>query len=167
MRVRPARAEDAAAVEDIYDQGIQAQTATFRIPTHPAADRRGVMELGADNTPVLIAESDDGEILGWAALSAHSSRACYEGIADCSIYVETHHRGAGVGTVLMDALLPEARRRGYWKLVSRVFVSNEASRALCLRAGFREVGVFERHAQVDGRWMDVLIVERLIPENLR
>ncbi len=165
MRVRPARTEDAFAVAEIHDQGIQARSATFETVLRSVADRRGVIETAADRYPILVAEADDGDILGWAALSEHSTRTCYRGVAECSIHVEAHHRGRRVGSALMMSLITEASRLGYWKLVSQVFVSNEVGRALCLRAGFREVGVLERHARLDRRWMDVLLVERLIPEN--
>ena len=165
MKVRPARIEDAVAVAAIYNQGILARTSTFETQPRTAADRRRIIEADAERYPILVAEGETGEILGWSALSEHSPRACYRGIAECSVYVEAAHRGRGVGTELMDAMLREARALGYWKLISRLFLTNEASRALCLHAGFREVGVLERHAKLDHRWVDVLIVERLIPEN--
>jgi len=66
----------------------------------------------------------------------------------------------------MTALVEEAKRLGYWKLVSRVFLSNFASRNLCKSCGFREVGIYEKHAKLDGKWVDKVIVERLIHENL-
>jgi L-amino acid N-acyltransferase YncA len=66
----------------------------------------------------------------------------------------------------MAALLESAEASGYWKLVSRVFPENMASRALLRKLGFREVGVYEKHARLDGIWRDVVIVERLLPENL-
>ena len=75
-------------------------------------------------------------------------------------------RGRGIGRQLLAALVDTARGRGYWKLVSRVFPANAASRALCGACGFREVGSDEKHAQLDGQWMDVIIVERMIPENM-
>ncbi len=165
MIVRPARIEDAVTVAEIYDQGFLTRAATFEAQAGTPADRRGIFTQGPDRFPILVAEGDLGEILGWAALSEHSPRECFRGIAECSVYVEEMHRGRGVGTKLMEAVLREARAQGYWKLISRVFVADEASRALSLNGGFREVGVLERHARQDGRWVDVLIVERLIPEN--
>jgi phosphinothricin acetyltransferase len=74
-------------------------------------------------------------------------------------------RGQGLGRVAMLALIDAARDAGLWKLVSRVFVENRASRALLKSIGFREVGIYEKHAQLDGVWRDAVIVERLIPEN--
>ena len=62
----------------------------------------------------------------------------------------------------MVALIDAARGAGFWKLVSRVFVENTASRALLRSIGFREVGTYERHAKLDGVWRDVVIVEKLI-----
>ena len=82
------------------------------------------------------------------------------------MYLDTAARGRGVGRQLLQALIDRARERGYWKLLSRIFPFNTASRALCRSVGFREVGTYENHGQLDGRWLDVVIVERLIPENL-
>jgi phosphinothricin acetyltransferase len=87
-------------------------------------------------------------------------------VAEFSVYVHQDARGHGVGKVLMDAFLPACEQAGLWKLVSRVFPDNAASRALCAYAGFREVGVYEKHARLDGVWRDVIIVERLLTSNL-
>jgi len=81
------------------------------------------------------------------------------------MYVRRNWRGRGVGDLLVSALIREAEQLRLWKLVSRIFPFNEASRALCRKHGFREVGVYEKHARLDGRWLDVVIVERLISSN--
>jgi phosphinothricin acetyltransferase len=81
------------------------------------------------------------------------------------MYVRRDWRRRGVGDLLLAGLINEAERLGLWKLLSRVFLFNEASRALCRQHGFREVGVYEKHARLDGRWLDVVIVERLISAN--
>lgn len=82
--------------------------------------------------------------------------------AEFSVYVTRGRRGQGVGHIAMEALIAAATDRGFWKLVSRIFPENAASRGLLRRVGFREVGVYRRHARLDGRWRDVIIVERLI-----
>ena len=82
------------------------------------------------------------------------------------MYVRRDWKRRGVGDLLVAALINEAERLGFWKLLSRIFPFNEASRALCCKHGFREVGVYEKHARLDGRWLDVVIVERLISANL-
>jgi phosphinothricin acetyltransferase len=81
------------------------------------------------------------------------------------VYVARSHRGKGAGRVAMQALIEAATAAGIWKLVSRIFLDNTASRSLMASIGFREVGVYERHAKLDGQWRDVVIVERLIPDN--
>ena len=80
------------------------------------------------------------------------------------MYVARAQRGRGAGRLAMQTLIDAARAAGFWKLVSRVFVENAPSRALMRSAGFREVGIYERHAQLDGRWRDVVIVEKSLSE---
>ena len=109
--------------------------------------------------------NDADEVVAWAGLSSYRSRACYDGIADFSIYLDRSVRGQGLGKVLLQALLDEAQARGFWKVLSRIFTFNAASLALCRSCGFREVGVYEKHACLEGRWLDCVIVEYLIPAN--
>lgn len=162
--IRLAEREDAPAVVNIYNQGIAERAATFETELRGIDDMAPRL-LDQSRFPTLVAE-DAGQVIGWAGLSSYRSRACYAGIGEFSIYLDRAARGRGVGRTLLDALIAAARERGYWKLVSRVFPINTASRALCRACGFREVGVYERHGRLDGQWMDVVIVERIIPENL-
>ena len=115
--------------------------------------------------PTLVMVNDADEVVAWAGLSSYRSRACYDGIADFSIYLDRSVRGQGLGKVLLQALLDEAQARGFWKVLSRIFTFNAASLALCSSCGFREVGVYEKHACLEGRWLDCVIVEHLIPAN--
>jgi L-amino acid N-acyltransferase YncA len=164
MTIREAETRDAAAIASIYNQGIAERCATFETAPRSAAD----IETGlADQQvfPTLVAQAED-RVLGWASLSGYRPRACYAGIAEFSIYLDRTARGRGIGRQLLNALIDAARQRGYWKLVSRIFTFNDASRALCRACGFREVGVYEKHGRLDGEWLDVVIVERVIPENL-
>ncbi|UXI70555.1 arsinothricin resistance N-acetyltransferase ArsN1 family A [Tahibacter amnicola] len=162
--IRQAQAKDADAITVIYNQGITERTATFE--TQLRAPQEMAARIDAqDRHPVLVAEAD-GTVLGWAALSAYRPRDCYAGIAEFSIYLAPAARGKGIGHRLLDALVDAARQRGFWKLLSRIFPFNSASRGLCRACGFREVGYYEKHGQLDGRWLDVIIVERLITENL-
>ena len=162
--IRAAHPGDAAVIAGIYNQGIADRGATFETEPRTAADIAA--RLGAaDSLPTLVVEVD-GAVVGWAGLSSYRPRACYAGIAEFSIYLDRSARGHGIGRRLLAALIDEARDRGCWKLTSRIFPFNTASRALCRACGFREVGVYEKHGRLDGRWLDVVIVERLIPENL-
>ena len=165
MKVRPARIEDALSVAELREHGLLGLAATFEVAPQPSGDRRGIFGQDADRFPILVAEGEVGEIVGWVALSEHLPRNHHPGIAECSLFVEEDHRGRGAGTKLLEAMIGQARMLGYWKLIARILITDEASRALCLSGGFREVGVLERHARQDGRWVDVVVVERLIPEN--
>jgi L-amino acid N-acyltransferase YncA len=163
--IRPAIDADAAAVMEIYNQGIEDRSATFETAARTLPDIRKRIAESVE-FPLLVAVAADGRIVGWAGLSAYRPRACYAGVAEFSIYVDRAARARGIGRPLLAALIDAARERGVWKLLSRVFPFNAASRALCRSCGFREVGVYEKHAQLEGQWLDVVIVERLIPENL-
>lgn len=115
--------------------------------------------------PFLVAESADGKVLGWVRASAYRPRACYAGIAEFSVYIAGAAHGRRLGDALMAAFVSACATAGLTKILSRIFPENKASRALCARHGFREVGTYEKHAKLDGVWRDVVIVERLIAEN--
>jgi len=164
IRIRQATPDDAAVVTAIHNQGIAERGATFETqPRHVEAIRARIEDAG--RYPLLVAD-DEGVALGWAGLSEYSTRDCYRGIAEFSVYLDAGARGRGIGKRLLIALVDVARDKGFWKVLSRVFPFNHASRAACRAAGFRDVGTHEKHACLDGQWLDVVIVERLIPENL-
>jgi L-amino acid N-acyltransferase YncA len=168
VTVRAAEAADAAAIAEIYNQGIRGRMATFETEERSPAERAAWLASHDARHPVLVAVArSSGQVLGWVAASEYRSRPCYQGVAEFSVYVHEAARGQGVGRTLMDAFIPTCRDAGIWKLLSRVFLENCASRALCSYAGFREVGIYEKHARLDGVWKDTVIVERLIPENLQ
>jgi phosphinothricin acetyltransferase len=157
--VRAATVEDAAAIARIYNEGIRGRGATFETRERTPDDIRAWFD--DPRFPILVAVRD-GAVVGWAAASRYRVRACYDGIAEYSIYVAGSHHGQGIGNLLMPALLADLEQAGFWKALSRLFPENAASRALCSRHGFREVGMYRRHGRLDGIWRDVLIVERLL-----
>ena len=158
MNVRKASAADAAAIARIYNEGIEERIATFETRLRTAAD----VEKWFDGIHPIVVIEDEGAIIGYASTSMYRPRECYAGIAEFSVYARKSARGRGAGKAAMMALIDAARGAGFWKLVSRVFVENTASRALLRSIGFREVGTYERHAKLDGVWRDVVIVEKLI-----
>ena len=164
IAIRAAGEQDAPVIAGIYNQGIEDRGATFE--TDPRSAEDIAAKLAEHERYPLLVITDDGVVVGWAALSSYRSRNCYAGIVEFSIYLDRSTRGRGLGRQLLTALIAAARDRGYWKLVSRIFPSNTASRALCRACGFREVGIYEKHSRLDGQWRDVVIVERLIPENV-
>ena len=166
FRIRPAEPRDAGAVAAIYNEGIRGRGATFETTERSTADVLGWFATAAPIArPFLVAERvANGDVVGWVRASEYRARACYVGIAEFSVYVASRARGERVGDALMTRFVDACAAAGIWKILSRIFPENTASRSLCARHGFREVGVYERHAQLDGVWRDVVIVERLLPE---
>lgn len=158
LRTRLALPHDAATIADIYNEGIDDRIATFETLHRTADDIAGW--LGTRYPVVVVAEGES--VIAFASTSLYRPRECYAGIAEFSIYVARAERGQGAGRLAMEALIAAAERAGLWKLVSRVFPDNVASLKLLASLGFREVGVYERHGQLDGVWRDVVIVERLL-----
>lgn len=105
-------------------------------------------------------------MIAFAATSRYSYHECYAGIAEFSVYVDAEFRGLGIGRLAMESLIRAAEQAGFWKLISRVFLQNQASRNLLRSLGFEEVGIHKKHGKVDGVWQDMVIVERLLPSNL-
>jgi phosphinothricin acetyltransferase len=161
QRARLADLRDAPAIAEIYNQGIEDRTATFETEPRTAEAVEALLRARTDRYPAVVVE-DGTRVLGFAWTSEYRPRSAYAGVAEFTIYVARAARGQGVGRLALSALVAEAEERGFWKLVSRIFPENMASRRLCAALGFREVGVYRRHGQLDERWMDCVIVERLL-----
>ena len=155
---RRATPEDAAVIAQIYNQGMEDRTATFETTHRSAGDIRAWFEHGY---PVHVAGVDQA-VKAYAVAFPYRPRACYDGVREFSVYVAREARGQGFGKAAVIELIDDAKMRGWWKLLSRIFPENVASRKLCAALGFREVGVYEKHGQLDGRWMDTVIVEKLL-----
>ena len=162
MRVRPAVPDDAHAIAAIYNEGIADRTSTFETRPRSADDIRAWFD---GLHPIVVVE-DDG-VIAFASTSYYRNCACYAGIAEASVYVARAARSRGAGRMALAALIECAEKAGYWKIVSRVFPENQASRRLIHSLGFREVGTYHKHGKLEGVWRDVVIVERLIPANLK
>jgi len=159
MKCRCAGVADSSAIARIYNEGIDDRVATFETRHRTAED---VVRWLDGRHPVVVVEDADEAVIAFAATSTYRPRECYAGIAEFSVYAARAVRGRGAGRMAMEGLFLAARDAGFWKLISRVFVENTASRGLLRALGFREVGVYERHAQLDGVWRDVVIVEKLL-----
>jgi L-amino acid N-acyltransferase YncA len=158
VEIRTMTPRDWPEVAAIFEEGIATRLATFDLAaptweefdTHRHAEHRYVAVRG-------------GAVIGWAALSPTSSRACYAGVAESSVYVADAARGQGVGRALMTTLLERADRSGIWTIEAAMLPENLASVGLHERLGFRLVGRRERIAQLDGVWRDTLLLERRVP----
>lgn len=143
------------SLREIYAQGIATRNATFETttPEWPEWDARHLPACR------LIAMHGD-EIVGWAALSAVSSRQVYRGVAEVSVYVAVEAQGQGIGSALLAALILESERNGIWTLQAGILAENTASIHLHEKAAFRIVGRRERIGQLDGQWRDTILMER-------
>jgi len=143
------------AVRAIYEEGIATGNATFE-KCAPAWEKWD----GAHLPQCRVVARAAGEILGWAALSGVSSRCVYVGVAEVSIYVAGRARGRGIGLALLSALIECSERENIWTLQAGIFPENVASVELFRKAGFRILGTRERLGAMDGRWRDVVLMER-------
>jgi len=164
--VRPGRPGDETAIAAIYNEGIADRIATFETEPRTPEQVAGWVGERSRRFPVTVAERQ-GRVVAWAAASEYRPRSCYEGVAEFSVYAARDARGTGAGRAALAGLIDACEAAGFWKLVSRIFPENTASRALCRGLGFREVGTYQRHGRLDGRWRDTVIVERLLGEALR
>lgn len=144
------------AVRSIHEEGISTGSATFETEPTPDWETWNHSHLEFGRMVALL----DGEVAGWAALSAISNRCVYAGVAETSIYIAADFRGRGVGSALMDSLIDESERNGIWTLEARIFPENEASLRLHERFGFRTVGMREKLGKLRRQWKDVLLLER-------
>jgi L-amino acid N-acyltransferase YncA len=160
LAARAATAADAEAIAAIYNQGIADRIGTFETEPRSAAQ----IAAWFDGLHPVVVVEEGRQVVAFASTSTYRTRPCYTGIAEFSVYVARDRRGAGAGSVAMAALIEAAVAAGFWKLLSRFFPENTASRALMAKHGFREVGIYERHGKLDGAWRDCVIVERLLGE---
>jgi L-amino acid N-acyltransferase YncA len=158
MTTRIAMPDDAPAMARIYNEGIEDRVATFETRLRSADDIRQWF----DGVHPIVVVLNNGQIVAFAATSQYRPRECYAGIAETSVYVAREYRRKGAGSMALQALIQAAQQAGFWKLLSRVFPENVASRSLIRELGFREVGTYQKHGKLDGEWRDVVIVERLI-----
>lgn len=149
---------DYPAVRAIFEEGIATRNATFEAeaPSWEAWDADHLAEHR------LVAEVER-DVVGWAALSPVSSRCCYAGVAEVSVYVAARAHGRGVGRALLEEVVARAEAAGIWTVQAGIFPENVASVALHERCGFRRVGVRERIGKLDGVWRDVVLLERRSP----
>ena len=157
ISIRPMDAIDYEKVANIYQQGIDSKQCTFEteVPTWDSFDQ------GHLQHPRLVAVDEQGEVCGFIVLSLMSSRRCFRGVAEISIYLDRAYKGQGIGRTLMNEMITQSEEAGIWSLFSGIFPENKASIALHQRCGFREIGYREKMGESeDGTFRDVIFFER-------
>jgi phosphinothricin acetyltransferase len=154
IEIRDLRPLDWPEVAAIYADGIETGNATFEVAPPSWED------WDAGHTDIRLVAELDGRTAGWASLSPTSSRCCYRGVVENSVYVASWAQGQGVGRALLEEIIARSEAAGIWTLVAGIFPENKASVRLHLGCGFRLVGVRERLGELNGVWRDVLLLER-------
>lgn len=185
-RLRLATASDAEAICRIYNQGIEDRVATLETELRTPDERRQWLASRSSRHPVIVAEpealSADAEpgrsslrppsvqagltapatTIAWASLNVFNARESYRFVADISVYVERSWRGKGVGRALLEKLTELGRQHGFHKLVLSAFPGNAGGMALYAKSGFRTVGIYHEQGQLDGKWVDTIVMEKLL-----
>ena len=161
MDVRRARLDDAEALRAIYNLEVTTSTVTFDlVPRSEAQQRAWLAERGGAHA-VVVAEGA-GEVLGFGSLSPYRDRPAYTTTVEDSVYVRRDVQGTGVGRALLAGLLEVATASGFHTVIARVVGGHEASLALHRNHGFELVGTEREVGRKFGRWLDVVVLQRLL-----
>ena len=162
MEIRRATIEDAEAIRAIYNVEVQGSTVTFDIVPRSLQDQVEWLEKRSGAYAVLVATDDDGTVLGFASLSPFRERPAYSTTVEDSVYVDRARRGEGVAKALLSALVETATVHGFHAMIARIVGGHDASIALHERVGFEIVGTEREVGRKMGRWLDVVVMERLL-----
>jgi L-amino acid N-acyltransferase YncA len=155
VTIRNFKKPDYPAVQEIYQQGIDTEDATFESSTKTWEEWDAVTAKAGR----LVAIEGD-QVVGWACLSDITSRCVYRGVAETSVYVSPDFQGHGIGRSLLQALVESSEEAGYWTLQARIFTENIASIVLHEKLDFVSMGVHIKLGQLNGVWRDVQFLER-------
>jgi L-amino acid N-acyltransferase YncA len=162
MEIRDATPEDAAAIAEIYNQGIEDRMATLETQLRTPEERAEWLAAHDSRHPVIVATDSNATPIGWGSLNTFNPRPAYDHVVDFSVYVAREQRGRGVGDALLGALDTRARALGYHKMVLAAFPTNAPGMRLYERHGFRTVGIFREQGMLDGQWVDVIVMEKIL-----
>ncbi|MEC1262082.1 arsinothricin resistance N-acetyltransferase ArsN1 [Bacillus swezeyi] len=161
IRIRTAKDAEVASILEIYNQGIKDRIATLETSEKDIEYMTDWFHNRSEKDTVLVAE-DNGAIVGWASLNPYSHRCAYDGVADLSIYIARSYRGKGIGKALLSSIEKAAVQSGIHKIVLFTFPFNKLGQGLYDSMGYREVGVFKEQGKIDGRYVDVMAMEKIL-----
>ena len=163
MIIRPAEKRDLTAILAIYNQGIEDRIATLESDVKDIACMESWFAEHGGRYVVIVAEMDN-RVAGWASLNRYSMRCAYDGVADLSVYIDREYRGKGIGKQLLQAIEQIAIGNHFHKIVLFTFPFNQLGQRLYRRMGYREVGVFRNQGRLDGKFVDVMAMEKILKE---
>jgi L-amino acid N-acyltransferase YncA len=160
MNLRQAHQTDLESILSIYNQGIEDRIATLEVELKDMDYITKWFENHNGRYRAFVAEVD-GDVVGWASLHPYSHRCAYAGVGELSVYIRRDSRGKGVGQKLLATLEDFARANDFHKLVLGTFPFNQNGQGLYKKMGFREVGTFKNQGKIDGKWVDVMWMEKV------
>jgi L-amino acid N-acyltransferase YncA len=162
MRTRLVEPRDAEATRAIYNVEVLESTVTFDITPRSLADQQVWIAEHSGGHPAIVAVDDDETVLGFASLSAFKPRAAYAPTVEDSVYVHRDARGGGIGELLLRDIIRLGTDHGFHSAVARIVGGHEASIALHRKCGFAEIGCEREVGRKFGRWLDVLLMQRML-----
>ncbi|MGY6502704.1 MAG: N-acetyltransferase family protein [Acidimicrobiales bacterium] len=162
MTIRLATGEDSEGIRAIYNPEVLTSTVTFDLVPRTSADQRSWLLARSGAHAVVVAESDDGEIIGFGSLSPYRDRPAYATSVEDSVYVHRDHQGTGVGRALLTELVALAGSHGFHTVMARIVGGHDASIGLHASLGFETVGVEREIGRKFNRWLDVVVMQRLL-----
>ena len=160
--IREAAINDISQITIIYNEGIEDRIATLEINLRTDDTSKEWLMSREKRYKVLVIEDNKGTVIGWASINIFNSRCCYSGVGDISIYIKRELRGKGIGKILLKALQLKAKEFDFHKLVLSTFEHNEIGKGLYKSQGFREVGTYKEQGVLDGKFVNVTIMEKIL-----
>ena len=160
--IRKMEEKDLNEILEIYNQGIQDGLATFEVEIKDEEYIKNWFTVHQGRYAVFVAVKKEGEIMGWASVNPYNTRAAYDGVGELSIYIHRRFRGKGIGQQLLHALEEEAKHQGFYKLVLFTFPINILGQGLYHKQNYRKVGLFKNQGRLRGKFVDVMIMEKLL-----
>ncbi|WP_419955095.1 arsinothricin resistance N-acetyltransferase ArsN1 family A [Neobacillus niacini] len=159
--IKIAGESDINSILEIYNQGIEDRIATLETEIKDYAYMKDWFDRHKGRYKVIVTEHE-GQVVGWSSLNQYNNRSAYDGVADISVYISRHYRGKGIGKKLLIELESLAKQNGFHKMVLFTFPFNQLGQGLYKTMGFREVGVFKNQGILDGKFVDVMAMEKLL-----
>ncbi|WFA08374.1 arsinothricin resistance N-acetyltransferase ArsN1 family A [Tissierella sp. Yu-01] len=161
-KVREANILDIPYLTNIYNQGIEDRIATLETRLRENSEMEEWFTSRGERYKVIVIEDNKGIVIGWASINVFNSRCCYNGVGDISIYINRNMRGKGLGNILLNSLFNIAKQQDFHKLVLSTFEFNDVGKRLYKRLGFREVGTYINQGILDGKFVNITIMEKLL-----
>jgi L-amino acid N-acyltransferase YncA len=161
LELRPAERHDAEAIRAIYNREVLESTVTFDMVPRTLDDQVRWIDEHSGGHPAVVAVRDD-VLVGFGSLSPYRSRPAYSTSVEDSVYVDAAVRGTGVGRALVEELVRLGQLHGFHAVFARIVGGHTASIELHRRCGFWEVGVEREVGRKFGKWLDVMVMQRLL-----